>query len=127
MLGMIRGVCAGCAVVIPAPGIINFTYRVGSRMRLDSERAGRRDASLEAEGFADGASLVERLSDEQAVDPQAAAEELERVLIVRDAVNRAWTVLDPRERSIVRQRWLSADSDVTLVELGRKFGACLSG
>ena len=79
-----------------------------------------RDVSLELSPTEDGVAPLDRLASSEGSPEDAACAADERAHLAR-ALEQVVDELSPRERRIVRQRWLT-DSPVTLEQLGVAFG-----
>ncbi len=91
------------------------------RVRDMSGRLERKDHSLDAHAYREGATtMLDNMAD-NSVDTESDCAGAEQARIVRERVASVMKALSPRERYIVDQRLLTDDA-ATLAEIGRKLG-----
>ncbi len=85
-------------------------------------RLGQGDLSLDAPTGADGDQSMLDVMPTDFATPEESVTRTQRDQLVHESVRRMWSGLDERERAVVTHRLLDEDADVTLSELGAKFG-----
>jgi RNA polymerase sigma-32 factor len=87
-----------------------------------TQRLDRRDTSLDVHVYQDGeVTLLDTLRDEGISQEERAAAS-QRDERIREAVAGLWQTLDDRERAIVEGRLLTDGDELTLADLGKRFG-----
>lgn len=91
-------------------------------IRQHSARLGSHDVSLDAKRSEDSETTGLDVLPDESADPEVMLGDLERDELIHATVRRLWKGLDSRERAVLQHRLLADDDDVTLADLGERFG-----
>lgn len=91
-------------------------------IRAHTARLSQGDLSLDAPTSKDDdGSMLDGMASDFAT-PEEASARLQQEQLVHDALRRLWSGLDERERAVVTHRLMQDEAELTLSELGERFG-----